>query len=120
MFGNPRVSSPEVGRVDYNSLMLIHTVYFWLKDEYRNDADKAQFKAGVETLMDIPSAEQVFVGTPAGTLKRPVVDDSYDVALTVICDSVASHDAYQEHAIHHKFLEDHISKVAKVLVYDAD
>jgi hypothetical protein len=50
--------------------MLVHTVYFWLKPEL-TDAERADFRKGVESLGTIPSVSAVYVGTPAATTPRP-------------------------------------------------
>jgi len=99
--------------------MLVHTVYFWLKAEL-SDEQRAAFRRGVESLKGIQAAEAVYVGTPAATAKRPVVDDSYSVALTVVCKDVAAHDAYQVDPIHLKFVEEFRSYWTRVLIYDAE
>ena len=99
--------------------MLVHTVYFWLKPDL-TDAQRADFRRGVESLAGIKSAEKVYVGKPAATQKRPIIDDSYSVALTVICQDVAAHDAYQVDPIHLKFVEQFKSFWVRVQIYDAD
>jgi hypothetical protein len=55
--------------------MLVHTVYFWLKPEL-TPAQRAEFRQGIESLSGIPAVEAIYVGTPAATEKRPVIDDS--------------------------------------------
>jgi hypothetical protein len=99
--------------------MLIHSVYFWLKPEL-TEAQRADFRRGVESLGGIKSVEHVYVGTPAATEKRPVIDDSYDVALTVLCKDVAAQNAYQVDPLHLKFVETFKPFWTRVLIYDAD
>jgi hypothetical protein len=99
--------------------MLVHTVFFWLKPDL-NEEEKAQFQAGVESLATIESMEQVLIGTPANTTKRPVIDDSYDCALTVILGDIDAHDLYQEDPIHLKFVEECAHLWEKAKIYDAD
>ena len=99
--------------------MLVHTVFFWLKEEL-SAADKEAFIDEVKTLKDISDAESVYVGTASETTARPVIDSSYDVSLTVVLKDISAHDAYQEHEIHQRFIENNASKWTKVLVYDAD
>jgi hypothetical protein len=98
--------------------MLVHSVYFWLKPQLTS-AQRAEFRRGVETLAGIKSVEKVYVGTPAPTPKRPVIDDSYSVALTVICKDVAAQDAYQVDPIHLKFVENFKTYWNRVQIYDA-
>jgi len=98
--------------------MLVHTVYFWLKPELTAQ-QRAEFRKGVESLGTIPAVVQIFVGTPAATTKRPIIDDSYSVALTVVVKDVAGHDAYQVDPIHLKFVETFKTFWNKVQIYDA-
>jgi hypothetical protein len=98
--------------------MLVHSVYFWLKPDL-TETQRADFRRGVESLVGITSAEKVYVGSPAKTAKRPVVDDSYAVALTVVCQDVAAHDAYQVDPIHLKFVEQFKTCWTRVQIYDA-
>ncbi len=98
--------------------MLVHTVYFWLKPEL-TPAQRADFRRGVESLGGIKSVEKIYVGTPAATQKRPIIDDSYSVALTVICKDVAAHDAYQIDPIHLAFIDACKTFWTRVQIYDA-
>lgn len=98
--------------------MLVHTVYFWLKAELSAD-DRAKFRRSLETLKDIPSVEVAYVGTPAPTAKRPVIDDTYSFALTVVCRDVAAHDAYQVDPLHKAFVQACSGMWTRVLIYDA-
>jgi hypothetical protein len=99
--------------------MLVHTVYFWLRPDL-NSAQRADFRKGVESLGGIKSVDKIYVGTPAKTEKRPIIDDSYSVALTVLCTDVAAHDAYQIDPIHHAFIEKFKSFWTRVQIYDAE
>ncbi|WPJ94276.1 Dabb family protein [Coraliomargarita algicola] len=99
--------------------MLVHTVFFWL----RKDLDGAQiteFRMGLESLKTIDVADAVYVGSPAHTAERPVLDTSYDFCLTVILKDVAAHDAYQAHETHQAFIAAHKEQWKKVKVYDAE
>lgn len=98
--------------------MLVHTVLFWL----RKDLDAAtitEFRSALETLKGIQSAEAVYIGSPAETPERPVIDNSYDYCLTVILKDMAAHDAYQEDPLHVDFLKNK-NLWEKVKIYDAD
>ena len=63
--------------------MLSHTVIFWLKPGL-SENEINLFKEGVNKLGEISSVENFFLGRPAATPKRPVVDDTYDFAVTVV------------------------------------
>jgi hypothetical protein len=99
--------------------MLVHTVYFWLKPELTAQ-QRADFRKGVESLGGIKAVDKIYVGTPAKTEKRPIIDDSYSVALTVLCRDLAAHDAYQVDPIHKVFIEQFRTYWEKVQIYDAE
>lgn len=98
--------------------MLVHSVFFWLKPEL-TDAQRADFRRAVEALAGIKSVEQIYVGTPAATPKRPVIDDSYSVALTVLCKDLAAQDAYQVDPLHLEFVANYKTYWTRVQIYDA-
>lgn len=99
--------------------MLYHCVYFWLKPEL-TAAQRAAFRAGVETLAKIKGVEKVAVGAPAATERRPVIDASYDVALIVICKNVAAQNTYQVDPIHLAFVEKFKTCWTRVQIYDSE
>ncbi|MEL7247226.1 MAG: Dabb family protein [Bacteroidota bacterium] len=96
---------------------LIHSVFFWLKEDLLEE-DRTAFLAGVESLREVTSVKQMYVGPVAPTEARGVVDNTYSTALLVHFDDVAGQDAYQIDPIHLKFVEDHKDKWTKVVVYD--
>ncbi|MGC6455491.1 MAG: Dabb family protein [Coraliomargaritaceae bacterium] len=99
--------------------MLVHTVLFWLKDELE-EAQRSSFLQGLESLKGIESVEAVYIGTPAETTERPVIDTSYDYCLTVLLPDMAAHDAYQVDPLHSAFLEQFNTCWKAVKIYDAD
>ena len=99
--------------------MLVHIVLFWLKKDLSKD-DLIIFEKEVSSLEKIPSVEHLYLGQPAGTTKRPVIDDSYDFCLTVGLKDVAAHDAYQEDPIHLEFIKNCSHMWEKVKIYDAE
>jgi len=99
--------------------MLIHVVLFQLKDEL-SATEREDFRLGLESLMRIPSAVGVYVGTPASTPERPVIVKDYDFALTVVLPDLEAHDNYQAHELHQKFLQDFKPFWKSVRVIDAD
>lgn len=99
--------------------MLVHSVFFWLKPDLSAE-QRAEFRRGVETLTAIKAVEHVYIGVPAKTPKRPVIEDTYSVALTVVCRDLAAHDAYQVDPIHLKFVEQFKGCWARVQIYDAE
>jgi len=96
--------------------MLVHSVFFWLKP----DADAEAFRTEIETLKDIECAQAVYIGAPADTGDRPIIERSYSVALTVLFGDAADQAAYQVHPLHQAFVDKCAGMWEKVVVYDAD
>lgn len=95
-----------------------HMVYFTLKDA----SDAAQ-----QRLLD--ACHQYLTGHPgtvyfsAGILadaNRPVNDREFHVALNLVFESRAAHDAYQDAERHHQFIAENKDNWAKVRVFDSD
>ena len=99
--------------------MLVHTVYFWLKPEL-TEAQRADFRRGVASLGTIKAVQAVYVGQPAKTPKRPIIEDTYSIALTVICKDIAAHDAYQVDPVHLAFVNQFKTYWSRVQIYDAE
>ncbi len=98
--------------------MLVHSVFFWLKPDL-SSAQRAEFERGVQSLARIAAVEHCYIGTPAGTEKRPSIDASYSVALTVLFKDVAAHDAYQIDPIHLAFVDACKTFWTRAQIYDA-
>lgn len=96
---------------------LIHNVFFWLKDDL-SETDRAAFLEGVKSLGTINTVRAIYIGPPASTEKRAVVDNSFSYALLVHFDNIEGQNAYQVDPIHLKFVEDHQDKWNRVTVYD--
>lgn len=105
-------------RTETHSIMLVHNVLFNLAPGMTAD-QVAAFETDLATLAQIDSARHCYIGKVADTEKRPVVQTDWDYMLTVIVDDVASHDAYQDHPIHHEFIARQKQFFGKVRVYDA-
>lgn len=98
--------------------MLVHTVLFWIRKDLQGD-QLTDFRISLETLKQIPGAEAVYIGLPANTPERPVVDTSYDFCLTILFKTIAAHNAYQVHPIHDAFVEKNKDYWRKVKIYDS-
>jgi len=99
--------------------MLAHSVFFSLHDPSQASID-ALLEACKTYLTDHPGVVFFGVGTLNKELTRPVNDQAFDVALHVVFDSKASHDAYQVAPRHLKFVEENKPKWKQVRVFDAD
>lgn len=96
---------------------IIHHVFFWLNNP-DSESDKQQLIEGLNTLGSIDEVKFLLVGTPASTIKREVVDNSFDVSELMIFDSVEAQDAYQVHPMHTEFVQSYSHLWERVVVYD--
>jgi hypothetical protein len=84
--------------------MFSHNVFFSLKD--RSENAKAELIAGCKKYLTGHSGTVFFcVGTLAGDIAWEVSDRNFDVALQIIFESKAVHDAYQDSPRHEEFFE---------------
>lgn len=97
--------------------MFSHVVIFWTDPAQPNAAD--ELLAGCDQyLKTIPGVLQYHAGKMVGSA-RPVVDQSYQVALNVIFPDKKAQDDYQVHPQHIEFVEKVFKRVCqKVVVYD--
>ena len=98
--------------------MLVHCVYFWLRDDL-TDEELGTFVEGVNSLTTIDTIRHGFVGTPASTV-RPVIDRSYSYSIIAVFDDVDGHDAYQADPVHNKFRDTCASFWTRVKIYDIE
>jgi heme-degrading monooxygenase HmoA len=99
--------------------MLAHSVFFSLNDN-SEAAIRAMVDACKKYLSDHPGLVFFAAGTLNHELNRPVNDMSFDVALHVVFDSKASHDAYQVAPSHQQFIRENKPNWKQVRVFDAD
>ena len=97
---------------------IIHHVFFWLKNPSSQENLK-KLLAGLETLRKIETVRKLYIGVPASTEKRDVVDNSYHASELIFFDDLAGQKVYQVHPIHKKFVDDCSNLWEKVIVYDA-
>lgn len=100
-----------------NAPKLLHQVFFWLKNK-GSKADRDQLVAGLRGLSKIPTVRSLYVGVPASTEARGVVDGSFDVSELMMFDSVADEKIYQDHPLHQEFIAKNSHLWDKVVVYD--
>ena len=97
--------------------MFSHVVIFWTDPAKPNAAD--ELVAGAEKyLRPIPGVLHFHVGKMAKS-HRPVVDQSYQVALNLVFPDKKTQDDYQVHPSHIDFVEKVFKPLCtKVVVYD--
>jgi hypothetical protein len=81
-----------------------HHVYFWLKEERQNAADRAEFEKGLTALFEIQTVVGGRWAVPAKVTPRPVIDQSWDYAISMQFASVEDQDAYQVDPQHEAFI----------------
>ncbi len=97
--------------------MLIHQVYFWLNDPQSID-DRDQLKKGLESLLTIETIKSGYIGIPASTPPREVVDHSFAFSYQTTFENMNDHEVYQNHIVHLRFVEDCEHLWDRVQVYD--
>jgi hypothetical protein len=98
--------------------MLAHNVYFTLNDN--SEAARQKLVADCKKyLTGHPGTLFFACGTLQPELARPVNDRQFDVALHVVFDSLASHDAYQDAPRHVQFVNENKPNWKTVRVFDS-
>ncbi len=97
--------------------MFSHVVIFWTRPEVADATE--QLLAGAEKyLKPIEGVLSFHVGKMSPS-ERPVVEQSYQVALNLIFPSKAAEQAYQIHPLHLEFVEKVFKPLCqKAVIYD--
>ena len=97
--------------------MFSHVVIFWTDPAQPGAAD-AVIAGAEKYLKGIPGLTHFHIGKMVGS-HRPVVDQTYQVALNTVFVDQAAQDAYQVHPAHLEFIAHCVKPfVKKVAVYD--
>lgn len=97
--------------------MFSHVVVFWTDPAQPNAVDELVAGAN-KYLKNIPGLVHFHVGKMVGS-HRPVVDQTYQVALNTVFSSKLAQDDYQVHPQHIEFVEKVFKRVCqRVLIYD--
>ncbi|MEI8288739.1 MAG: Dabb family protein [Verrucomicrobiota bacterium] len=97
--------------------MFSHIVIFWT-DPAKPEAADAVIAGANKFLKPIPGLIHFHIGKMAGS-HRPVVDQSYQIALNTVFTSKQAQDDYQTHPEHLEFIAHYVKPfVKKVVVYD--
>jgi hypothetical protein len=98
--------------------LLAHNVYFALK-ERSPSARQRLLEAIRKYLTGHPGTVFFAAGTLAEGLNRPVNDRDFDVALHLVFENQAAHDAYQVTPLHQQFIRENQDTWARVRVFDS-
>jgi Stress responsive A/B Barrel Domain len=97
--------------------MFSHVVIFWTEPA-KSDAADAVIAGANKFLKTIPGITHFHIGKMIGSV-RPVVDQSYQVALNTVFTSKQAQDDYQVHPQHLEFVAQCVKPfVKRVTVYD--
>ena len=94
----------------------IHVVYFWLK-EGTTSAQRTEMVKQLKSLRELKVVRKLSIGGPANT-PRPVVDNSYDIALIVEFRDRAAQDSYLVSQKHLDVVAAIDGYIQKMQVYD--
>ena len=95
-----------------------HHVYFWLKEEFQSQESRRAFEQGLAGLFEMDLVAGGRWAVPAKLAARPVLDQSWDYALTMQFAGIEQHDAYQIEPAHLAFIEKFKDRWAQVQVKD--
>jgi hypothetical protein len=111
------ISLVAAGALTTMRAMFSHLVVFWTNPAYLGAVD--ELLAGANRfLKDIPGVVQFHAGKMVPS-PRPVVEQSYQVALNLIFPDKPAMDAYLVHPRHTEFVEKYVKRlVIRVAVYD--
>ena len=103
---------------DEGGAMLVHNVYFSLKDN-SPEAKKKLVEACKKYLTKHDGEVFFAAGPRAEELNREINDRDFDICLNIVFKDKAAHDKYQEAARHKQFIEENRDSWTKVRVFDA-
>ncbi len=98
--------------------MIVHSVYFSLKDNSPQAREKLM-AACKKYLTKHPGEVYFAVGSLAEDLKREVNDRDFDVNLLIVFQDRKAHDQYQAAPRHKQFIDENKDNWKKVRVFDA-
>jgi hypothetical protein len=99
-------------------MLLAHNVYFTLKDKSHANVQKL-IEDCKKYLTVQPGIVYFACGKLEPELSREVNVTDFDVGLHIVFKDRASHDVYQDHPEHVKFVDAHKSSWSKVRVFDS-
>jgi hypothetical protein len=101
----------------FNDPMFSHIVIFWTNPAQPDAADELIAGAN-KYLKDIPGVLHFHVGKMSPS-PRPVVDQTYQVALNLVFTSKPAEQSYQVHPQHIEFVEKVFKRVCqRAVIYD--
>lgn len=111
--------STESEKIGHRKGMIVHQVYFWLKEDITDDEEN-DFLEFFEILRTVPGIQSFTVGKPAGTNPRPVVDNSFSYSITVTFKNLEDINVYETHPTHTEAAAAYSKYWTKVEVKDSE
>jgi hypothetical protein len=96
---------------------IIHQVYFWLKEGITPEEEQ-DFLEFFRILKTVPGIKSIYIGKPAPTNPRDVVDNSFSYSITVSYEGMDEINVYEVHPIHLDAVEKYKKYWTKVEVRD--
>ncbi len=100
-------------------MAILHSVYFYFRDEVSIEQIEQQRNSILKDLSKIETVKQIWAGSPVG-VDRDVVDNDYKMSLHAIFDNRDGLDTYQTHQEHIEFLNRFKQNWVKVKVFDTN
>jgi len=102
---------------NHQPTMFSHVVIFWTKTD-KPDAAAALLAGAEQYLKPIPGVLSFHIGRMVPS-QRPVVEQSYQIALNLVFPDKQAQDDYQVHPLHLEFVEKAFKpNCARCVVYD--
>ncbi|NGM65598.1 Dabb family protein [Sphingobacterium sp. SGR-19] len=113
----PAVQQAEKASSHLGSGIILHSVYFWLKEDI-SEEEEQDFLNFFEELRKVPGVQTLQYGKPAPTNPRPVVDNSFQYNLLVTFQNMEDINTYETHPKHTAAAEKYSKYWTKVEVRD--
>lgn len=115
MLGGCATSGANTGNANQGTIA--HVVICWLKNP-GNEADRLALEKRSFELAKIPGVLSVHAGRTL-TSERPIVDDSFDVAVVMTFESEEALQNYEKHPEHKRAVAEILKPLtSRVIVYD--
>ena len=100
-----------------SSAPFVHVVLFKTKSPDRQAASAELVRDVREMLAPLPAVKGLWIGSPAPTNTRPIVDANYDVGILLLFEDQEALQEYLDHPTHQEFAKKH-DTAAEVRVFD--
>ncbi|MDI6400834.1 Dabb family protein [Balneolaceae bacterium ANBcel3] len=97
--------------------MILHSVYFYLKDDAPEDVPSRMEHDIKNLLSNISTVDEIWAGAPQG-IDRDVVDNEYNTSLHVRFNSLEALQSYQTDPLHVSFVDTYKPYFKQIKVYD--